>query len=60
LSVTCADVAGIEEAKQELVEVVDFLKNPNTYTRLGGTMPKGVLLVGSPGTGKRCSRALRP
>jgi cell division protease FtsH len=50
--VTFADVAGIDEAKQELVEVVDFLKNPNKYTRLGGTVPKGVLLVGPPGTGK--------
>ena len=46
------DVAGIEEAKQELVEIVDFLKNPAKYTRLGGTVPKGVLLVGAPGTGK--------
>jgi cell division protease FtsH len=51
-SVTFADVAGIDEAKQELVEVVDFLKNPQKYTRLGGSVPKGVLLVGSPGTGK--------
>jgi cell division protease FtsH len=50
--VTFADVAGIDEAKEELVEVVDFLKNPNKYTRLGGTVPKGVLLVGPPGTGK--------
>jgi cell division protease FtsH len=50
--VTFADVAGIDEAEQELVEVVDFLKHPDKYTRLGGTMPKGVLLVGPPGTGK--------
>jgi cell division protease FtsH len=50
--VTFEDVAGIEEAEQELVEIVDFLKNPPKYTRLGGTVPKGVLLVGSPGTGK--------
>jgi cell division protease FtsH len=50
--VTFADVAGIEEAKAELVEVVDFLKDPSKYTRLGGTVPKGVLLVGPPGTGK--------
>jgi len=46
------DVAGIEEAENELVEIVDFLKDPQKYTRLGGTAPKGVLLVGAPGTGK--------
>jgi cell division protease FtsH len=46
------DVAGIDEAENELVEVVNFLKNPPKYTRLGGTAPKGVLLVGPPGTGK--------
>jgi cell division protease FtsH len=51
-SVTFADVAGIEEARAELAEVVDFLKNPPKYRRLGGTIPKGLLLVGSPGTGK--------
>jgi cell division protease FtsH len=50
--VTFADVAGIDEAENELVEVVDFLRDPQKYTRLGGTAPKGVLLVGSPGTGK--------
>src|SRR5690606_9475898 len=50
--VTFADVAGIDEAENELVEIVDFLKDPQKYTRLGGTAPKGVLLVGSPGTGK--------
>src|SRR5687768_6481558 len=50
--VTFDDVAGIDEARNELAEVVDFLKNPKKYTRLGGTAPKGVLLVGSPGTGK--------
>ncbi|WP_127753002.1 ATP-dependent zinc metalloprotease FtsH [Devosia sp. 1566] len=50
--VTFNDVAGIEEAKNELVEIVDFLRNPAKYTRLGGTAPKGVLLVGAPGTGK--------
>lgn len=51
-NVTFDDVAGIDEAKNELKEVVDFLKTPEKYTRLGGTVPKGVLLVGSPGTGK--------
>ncbi|HTT13305.1 MAG TPA: ATP-dependent zinc metalloprotease FtsH [Burkholderiaceae bacterium] len=50
--VTFDDVAGIDEAKNELVEVVDFLRDPAKYTRLGGTAPKGVLLVGAPGTGK--------
>jgi cell division protease FtsH len=50
--VTFADVAGIDEAREELVEIVDFLKDPKKYTRLGGTAPKGVLLVGAPGTGK--------
>ena len=46
------DVAGIDEAENELVEIVDFLKDPSKYTRLGGTAPKGVLLIGAPGTGK--------
>src|SRR6202008_3635898 len=46
------DVAGIDEAENELVEIVDFLKDPPKYTRLGGTAPKGVLLIGAPGTGK--------
>jgi cell division protease FtsH len=50
--VTFEDVAGIEEAKEELEEVVDFLKNPQKYQRLGGKIPKGCLLVGPPGTGK--------
>ena len=50
--VTFADVAGIEESEAELVEVVDFLKEPTKYTRLGGAAPKGILLVGPPGTGK--------
>ncbi len=50
--VTFDDVAGIDEAENELVEIVDFLKSPDKYTRLGGSAPKGVLLVGSPGTGK--------
>ena len=47
-----ADVAGIDEAKDELMEVVDFLKNPERYRKLGGQIPKGVLIVGAPGTGK--------
>ncbi len=50
--VTFEDVAGIDEAENELVEIVDFLKDTKKYTRLGGTAPKGVLLVGAPGTGK--------
>ena len=50
--VTFDDVAGIDEAENELVEIVDFLKDPPKYTRLGGTAPKGVLLIGAPGTGK--------
>ena len=50
--VTFQDVAGIDEAENELVEIVDFLKSPEKYTRLGGTAPKGVLLIGAPGTGK--------
>ncbi|MCQ2444943.1 MAG: ATP-dependent zinc metalloprotease FtsH [Mailhella sp.] len=50
--VTFADVAGVDEAKEELAEVVEFLSNPRKFTRLGGRIPKGVLLVGPPGTGK--------
>jgi cell division protease FtsH len=50
--ITFADVAGVEEAKTELVEVVDFLKTPGRYTQIGARIPKGVLLVGPPGTGK--------
>jgi cell division protease FtsH len=50
--VTFDDVAGIDEAKEELMQVVDFLKNPERYRRLGGSIPKGVLIVGAPGTGK--------
>lgn len=52
VNVTFNDVAGLDEAKEEVMEVVDFLKNPKKYTALGGKIPKGVLLVGSPGTGK--------
>jgi AFG3 family protein len=52
VSVTFNDVAGLEEAKYEVMEIVDFLKNPKKYTNLGGKIPKGALLVGSPGTGK--------
>jgi cell division protease FtsH len=51
-SVTFDDVAGIDEVKADLQEVVDFLKNPQKYQRLGGAVPKGVLLIGAPGTGK--------
>jgi cell division protease FtsH len=52
VKVSFADVAGVDEAEQELKEIVEFLKNPRKYTALGGRIPKGVLLVGPPGTGK--------
>ncbi|MBN1841700.1 MAG: ATP-dependent zinc metalloprotease FtsH [Deltaproteobacteria bacterium] len=52
VGVTFDDAAGVDEAKEELVEVIEFLKSPDKFTRLGGKLPKGVLLVGPPGTGK--------
>jgi cell division protease FtsH len=52
VKITFADVAGLDEAKEEVKEIVDFLKNPEKFTKLGGKIPKGVLLVGPPGTGK--------
>jgi len=51
-NITFDDVAGIEEAKEEVMEIVEFLKNPKKFQRLGGRIPRGVLLVGEPGTGK--------
>ncbi|NVN95918.1 MAG: ATP-dependent zinc metalloprotease FtsH, partial [Bacteroidetes bacterium] len=52
VNINFSDVAGLEEAKTEIIEIVDFLKNPTKYTELGGKIPKGALLVGPPGTGK--------
>src|SRR5437762_11792163 len=51
-SITFADVAGCEEAKEEVSELVDFLRDPAKFQKLGGRIPKGVLMVGNPGTGK--------
>ncbi|MEW6488834.1 MAG: ATP-dependent metallopeptidase FtsH/Yme1/Tma family protein [Thermodesulfobacteriota bacterium] len=58
--VSFEDVAGIDEAENELVEIVDFLREPGKYTRLGGTAPKGVLLVGAPAPARRCSPRRSP
>ena len=52
IKITFADVAGVDEAKEELHEIVDFLKRPEEFTRLGAHIPRGILLVGPPGTGK--------
>ena len=52
VKITFNDVAGVDEAKEEVSEIIDFLKDPKKFTRLGGRIPKGVLLVGAPGTGK--------
>ena len=52
VKINFSDVAGLEEAKTEIMEIVDFLKNPKKYTQLGGKIPKGALLIGPPGTGK--------
>jgi cell division protease FtsH len=58
--VTFKDVAGIEEAKEEVEEIISFLKDPKKFTRLGGRIPKGVLMMGAPAPARRCSRAPSP
>ena len=60
MKTTFSDVAGVDEAKEELREIVEFLKNPKKYQRLGGRIPKGVLLLGPPGAGRRCWPARSP
>ena len=52
INVTFKDVAGLEEAKEEITEIVDFLRSPAKYTKLGGKIPRGAMLIGPPGTGK--------
>jgi ATP-dependent Zn protease len=58
--VTFDDVAGCDESKEELEEVVQFLRDPSKFTRLGAKVPRGVLLLGAPGPGKRCFRGQLP
>lgn len=60
VKVTFADVAGCEEAKEEVAELVEFLRDPGKFQKLGGKIPRGVLMVGPPGTGRRCSRRRSP